>query len=267
MSAKGIRINKSKIVHRYYESSDRTSCGAGGMGDVSHNGGTPTTDAVTCKRCIRCDERDAERAVNEAARIKSEINAQHAEVLAEDVERSHTAHWVADQSGMWRAADGTMLTCDMPVRRGTFGHEGACYDRVAGVQRHALTLSRSARKANRRAAAAKLRRTRPQTHAAGRARRTQRGTARATAKTLLVAVGVPQGIADRYAGSFSRGTKVRTASARVRLGRRNSKRVEVKRYTWDQFVGRLTGYHPGSHLRGDVAAAFSAARDRVLAMA
>lgn len=236
---KGIRINKSKIVHLYWEGADRTDCGAGGMSDISVNGGVPTDDAVTCKRCLKTiaaarevsamveqlaaeveqahaeaieenAARDAARRARETAdaitsyqirraenmdRIREEDHAEalvidaelvralsalagmmdrlHAEALAEDLERSSRPHWVADQSGTWRGKGGEAYTCDLPVKRGAPGHDGLCFDRVAGVQRPAPVLSRRQRRACRRALRATLRRQAPQMRAASRARRTQ----------------------------------------------------------------------------------------------
>lgn len=303
---KGIRINKSKIVHLYCEGADRTDCGAGGMGDALANGGTPTDDAVTCKRCLKTvasqverahaeavgdDEarsiyrasnnvdskavvivaveqarteaieengaRDAARRSRETADAITAYQIKRAENMdrvreedhAEAIEENRGRHGV--HLDMWRGADGRQRTCDVVVPAGSIlrsgRHEGPCFDSLREEWREEPTPSRRQRKAARRDQRATLRRQAPQMRAAARARRTRRGEARATAKALLVAVGVPQDVANRYASSFSRGTQVRTASERIRLGNRNSKRVEVKRYTWPQFVERLTQYRPDNH--------------------
>jgi hypothetical protein len=198
--------------------------------------------------------------------LVGDLEEARTQAVAEDVERSHLAHWVADGSGMWAREDGHMLTCDLPVKRGTFGHEGPCFDRVMGVQRPALTLSRRQRKADRREQRAKLRRQAPQSRAAARTRRAQRGTARATAKTLLVAVGVPQDVAQRYAPAFSRGVEAPTVPTRVRTGEHRSKRVEVKRYDWPLFVETLERFVSSSRRQSfEVMPVFRAARERVLA--
>jgi hypothetical protein len=259
---KGIRINKSKIVHLYHAATDRTDCGAGGMDSVSANGGTATSDAVTCKRCLKALAGQAERDHAEALELDAQLEQEAAEVaqlLAETAAQAETAielardadaHWILGDDALWRAADRVLLHCDVTVSKRHPSHEGPCFDSVASTWRvEPVTAKRSRRqgRAERRSLRAKLRRTAPQTRAAARARRAQRGDARATAKTLLVATGVPQDVAQRYAPAFSRGVEAATVLTRVQTGEHRSKRVEVKRYAWCQFVARLATYRPAAH--------------------
>lgn len=258
----GIRINRSKVVHLYWEGADRTDCGAGGMDSISHSGGVVTDEAITCKRCVKALEKLAARRGAATAEQTALMDELHQEALAIEFERTHTAHWVADGSGIWTGRDGTSLVCDLPVARGTFGHSGPCYDRVSGEWRHALTLSPRQRKAARQAERVKLRRRAPQTHAAAVARRVRRGSARATARTLLVAAGVPQDVASQYASAFSRGTQAPKVSARIRKGDGRTKRDTVKRYTWACFTKRLASYRP---VDAHVAMQFERAASRLCA--
>jgi len=279
---KGIRINKSTVVHRYWVASDRTDCGAGGMGDASVNGGTVTSDAVTCKRCLKALAAQAERDHAEALELDAQLEqaaAEAAQLLAEtaaqadsaiELARDADAHWFLGDDGLWRGADRVLLHCDVTVSKRHPSHEGPCFDSVASTWRVEPVepkCSRRQGRAERRSLRAKLRRTAPQTRAVARARRAQRGDARATAKTLLVATGVPQDVAQRYAPAFSRGVEAPTVPTRVRTGEHRSKRVEVKRYAWCQFVNRLHTFTPmaraGSSRYREAVAAFHAARERV----
>jgi hypothetical protein len=239
-----IRINRSKVVHLYWEGCDRTDCGAGGMSNISQLGGVVTDEPISCKKCVKALEKLAARREAATAEQTALMDELHEEALAIEFERTHTAHWAADSSGIWTGRDGTVLVCDLPVQKGTFGHAGPCYDRVAGEWRHALTLSPSQRKAARRGERAKARRRAPQTRAAATARRVRRGAARATAKALLVASGVPQDVASQYASAFSRGTQAPKVPTRIRKANGRTERDAVKRYTWDQFTERLSAYRP-----------------------
>lgn len=274
---KGIRINKSKIVHLYCAVTDRTDCGAGGMDSVSFNGGVETAEAVTCKRCLKAMAADAELAARVATQMQETVDFAHAEAVEMDELRTMARAYLSTPSGVVL----TEAEIDQAIAK-RYAENEAFFDALAIEYAHAdateenqrrefapvaAPRSRRQRRADRRALRSTLRRQAPQTRAAARTRRARRGTAGATAKTLLVALGVPQDIANCYAPSFSRGTQVRTTPERVRLGEHSSKRVEVKRYTWAEFAGRLAGYHPGAHPRGDVAVAFDAARDRALSMA
>lgn len=247
------KIGKGKAVHMgvFTSNGTWTKCvyNASGSGDIA------AVDApVTCKKCLtrlaaEVREAHADALAIEADRVQmftitdAMVEADHAEALAEEFDRTHRPHWLADASGTW-AADGQAYVCDVAVRVGTFGHAGACYDRVAGVQRHALTLSARRRKSDRRQARATLRDRAPQTAAVARARRVRRGSALGTAKSLLIASGVPQDVAARCAPAFSRGTSARKASQRIRKANGLTKRADVKRYTWTQFVDQLATYRP-----------------------
>jgi hypothetical protein len=271
------KIGKGKAIHAgiINEGNAYTLCRVNHW--CNETGATvPAEGEITCKKCLKelgaeieRDHAEAmeENKVREFAAAAGELKAADLAASALLVQLvSPLAHWVADRSGMWRGEDGSLLTCDLPVRRGTFGHEGPCFDRVAGVQRQALTLSRRQRKTARRAQRAKLRRTAPQTRAAGSARRVRRGAARATVTTLLMATGVPQDVARRYAPAFSRGVQAPTASTRIRIGEHRSKRVEVKRYDWALFVETLERFVTSSRRQSfEVMPVFRAARERVTA--
>lgn len=283
--SKGIRIKKSKVVHLYWEAADRTDCGAGGMGDAIANGGVPTDDAVTCKRCLKALAVEIEQAHAEAlkmnevydsamqnvtdaldrlhaealeinalvdgvaetdrARMAEKIGRAHAEAIEENMER-HGCHLVK-----WFDAEGVRHYCDVRVPLEGIPwrdqqHEGPCYDALTETWREEVKPTAKQRRAARRALRASVRKATPQTRAAARARRAKRGVARATAKTLLVAAGVPQDIAERYAPAFSRGAQADTAPTRIRTGAHRSKRVDVKRYTWQQFRAQLKVYRPAA---------------------
>lgn len=285
--SKGIRIKKSKVVHLYWEAADRTDCGAGGMGDAIANGGVPTDDAVTCKRCLKALAVEIEQAHAEAlkmnevydsamqnvtdaldrlhaealeinalvdgvaetdrARMAEKIGRAHAEAIEENMER-HGCHLVK-----WFDAEGVRHYCDVRVPLEGIPwrdqqHEGPCYDALTETWREEVKPTAKQRRAARRALRASVRKATPQTRAAARARRAKRGAARATAKTLLVASGVPQDVAERYAPAFSRGVQAPTVAVRMPLHGHRSKRVDVKRYTWSQFEGRLRSYRPANHL-------------------
>lgn len=296
---KGIRINKSKIVHLYYPGTDRTDCGAGGMDSVSVNGGIATDDAVTCKRCLKAIAAEVERAHAEALEMDEQrtiarayLSTSSTVVLTwEEIRQANRAREEENESLYdscaartmdgeleppsahllgWCASDGSPRTCDVVVEADGVlldgAHEGPCYDALAEEWREEARPTTRQRKAARRAGRAKLRRTAPETRAAGRARRVRRGTARATAKTLLVAAGVPQDVAQRYAPAFSRGVQAPTVRERIRTGAHRSKRVDVKRYSWAQFAERLEAYRPACVLPFTPdSEAFADARRRVLA--
>lgn len=218
-----------------------------------------TADAITAYQIQRAENMDRIREEDHAEAIEIEMGRLQEQVEAQFDHYPHMAGW--------RAADGKLRTCDVLVHSSKImgennAHQGPCYDAVRQEWREEVKPTRKQRRAARREARATLRKTTPQTRAAARARRAQRGAARAAAKTLLVAAGVPQDVAQRYAPAFSRGVQVPTAPTRVRTGEHKSKRVEVKRYTWEQFTDRLSVYAPGDLL---AAGAFYEARDRVLA--
>lgn len=254
---KGIRINKSKVVHLYWEAFDRTDCGAGGMSDISANGGVPTEDAVTCKRCLK--------AIEVAKARHAQAVAEHEEMVAlvEGVQR------VNAQDAIRRAhAEALEMNAAVDARRAAariWDIDEMIEALQAVVDREPVAPTRKQRRAHRRAQRATLRRMTPQLRAAGCARRAQRGAARATAKTLLVASGVPQDVAKSYAPAFSKGSGAEKVKTRVRKGdTARTKRTEVMRYTWPQFTARLEQYRPADAL-GRAAVEFRAARERVLA--
>lgn len=115
----------------------------------------------------------------------------------------------------------------------------------AAAHVHGLTMSRTQRRAARRAQARQLRATAAQTRALARAARVKRSGIPATARTLLVAAGLPDDIAKRYAGAFSKGVEATLpkVSKRIPTGRR-SKRVQVAVYTHAEFAARLATYRP-----------------------
>lgn len=118
-------------------------------------------------------------------------------------------------------------------------------DTAAAAHVHGLTMSATQRRAARRAQARKLRTTAAQTRALARAVRVKRNGTPATARTLLVAAGLPDDIAKRYAGAFSKGVEATLpkVSKRIPTGRR-SKRVQVAVYTHAEFADRLAVYRP-----------------------
>ena len=66
-----------------------------------------------------------------------------------------------------------------------------------------------------------------------------------TARTHLVAVGINDATAKRYAGAFSRGVQAdATVQATVKLKGRTRKLVPVKLYAADTFAARLSTYRP-----------------------
>jgi hypothetical protein len=66
-----------------------------------------------------------------------------------------------------------------------------------------------------------------------------------TARTHLVAAGINDQTAKRYAGAFSRGTTPTTqAQTDVKLRGRRTKRVAVKLYDRAAFTARLSVYRP-----------------------
>lgn len=119
-------------------------------------------------------------------------------------------------------------------------------DTDAAAHVHGLTMSATQRRAARRAQARKLRVTAAQTRSVARAARVKRNGTPAPARTLLVAAGLSDELAQRYAGAFSRGvaTANPATSKRVRTGAHRSKRVAVKVFTQAEFADRLAIYAP-----------------------
>ena len=97
--------------------------------------------------------------------------------------------------------------------------------------------SRQARRAIRTRAA--------QTRAARRAHRNTATGLPQTARTHLVAAGIDDHTAKRYAGAFSRGTTpTALAHTDVKLRGRRTKRITVKLYDRAAFTARLAVYRP-----------------------
>jgi hypothetical protein len=117
---------------------------------------------------------------------------------------------------------------------------------AAAAHVHGLTMSATQRRAARRAQARKLRATSAQTRAVARAARVKRNGTPAPARTLLVAAGLPDELAKRYASAFSKGVATWNpeTSKRVRTGAHRSKRVAVKVFTPAEFADRLATYAP-----------------------
>lgn len=119
-------------------------------------------------------------------------------------------------------------------------------DTDAAAHVHGLTMSATQRRAARRAQARKLRATTAQTRSVARAARVKRNGTPAPARTLLVAAGLSDDIAKRYAGAFTKGAaepvlpKIRK---RIATGAR-SKVVQVAVYTHAEFAERLATYRP-----------------------
>ena len=277
-------IGKGKAVHALF-TSDRTLCKRNFNVEGAALPVECDADEVTCKKClkeiaalveadhaeaVRMDEErtiaraylstpaDVALTEEEIAQAVSDRHAEteaflddaareqaHAEAIEENAERygAHLVKWIGD--------DGKSRYCDVRVLNAGISwrdqhHEGPCYDALTETWREERKPSARQRRAERRALRASLRKAAPQMRAVARARRAKRGAARATAKTLLVAAGVPQDIAERYAPAFSRGVQAETAPARVRTGAHRSKRVDVKRYTWQQFRAQLRVYRPAA---------------------
>ncbi|MFG2276759.1 hypothetical protein ACGFNY_44250 [Streptomyces chartreusis] len=66
-----------------------------------------------------------------------------------------------------------------------------------------------------------------------------------TARTHLIAAGIDDPTAKRYAGAFSRGTTpTQTSQTEVKLKGRRRKTVPVKLYDTATFTARLAAYRP-----------------------
>ena len=66
-----------------------------------------------------------------------------------------------------------------------------------------------------------------------------------TARTHLLAAGIDDATAKRFAGAFSRGVQAdATSDTTVKLKGRRTKRVTVKLYTATTFAARLAVYRP-----------------------
>lgn len=100
-------------------------------------------------------------------------------------------------------------------------------------------------KASQRQARRTIRTRSAHTRAAARAHRQVATGLPQTARTHLVAAGLDDTTAKRYAGAFSRGvTADRTVQAPVKLKGRTRKLVPVKLYSVSTFAARLSVYRP-----------------------
>ncbi|WP_435601280.1 hypothetical protein [Streptomyces sp. C10-9-1] len=101
------------------------------------------------------------------------------------------------------------------------------------------------RRANQRTLRATLRNRRAATRAASKARRAVATGTPQPARTRLVAAGLDDTTAKRFAGAFSRGlTADDTRETTVKLKGRATKRVAVKLYAAATFAARLATYRP-----------------------
>lgn len=83
------------------------------------------------------------------------------------------------------------------------------------------------------------------TRAAARAHRAVATGLPQTARTHLVAAGLDDHTAKRYAGAFSRGvTADATVETRIKLKGRRTRRVPTKLYDMATFTARLSAYRP-----------------------
>lgn len=100
-------------------------------------------------------------------------------------------------------------------------------------------------KASSRTARQTLRTRSAHTHAAARAHRAVATGLPQTARTHLVAAGLDDQTAKRYAGAFSRGTTpTATTETVVKLRGRRTKTVPTKLYDTATFTARLAVYRP-----------------------
>lgn len=99
--------------------------------------------------------------------------------------------------------------------------------------------------ANARQARRTIRTRTHETRAAHRARKAVATAPLQTARTRLVAAGLTDATAKRYAGAFSRGIQAdATIQAPTKLKGRTRKLVPVKLYAADTFAARLAVYRP-----------------------
>ena len=112
-----------------------------------------------------------------------------------------------------------------------------------------LTSTRKERRAKSRALRARLRDLRKENRAAAKARKNVATGTPQTARTHLVAAGVTDHTAKRFAGAFSRGvTPTTTREARIKLKGRTRKTVAAKLYDAKAFAARLASYRPRNPL-------------------
>lgn len=100
-------------------------------------------------------------------------------------------------------------------------------------------------KASSRTARQTIRTRSAHTRAARRAHRAVATGLPQTARTHLIAAGLDDPTAKRYAGAFSRGTTpTTTGETEVKLRGRRTRRVTVKLYDATTFAARLAIYRP-----------------------
>lgn len=107
------------------------------------------------------------------------------------------------------------------------------------------SITRRERRANRRRLTARLRARAAATRTAQRARRAVATGQPQPARTRLVAAGLDDATAKRYAGAFSRGLVADGArETKIKLKARVYRRVQVKLFTARTFAQRLATYRP-----------------------
>ena len=245
-AGKLVQVGFSGLVH-VASSFDAVLCGQ------ARGGLTNCKGPVTCKRCkARLDreiDQKLEASAPESAELDIQPEAPAAVILLDDGELGSAAahvteHWTM-AGGQWRHRDGARRYCGVRVTLGTGLHAGPCVDMVERQEREPVRVSRKARRAARREQQATLREQAPKMRAVAQLRRARRNGVPQTARTLLVAAGVPDGIARRYAPAFSRTvepTAVRSERIRTCTGR--SRRVDVKLFSVDRFNQRAATYRP-----------------------
>lgn len=94
--------------------------------------------------------------------------------------------------------------------------------------------------------------------AAAKARRLAATSTPQTARVMLVAAGLDDATAKRFAGAFSNGaTPTATGETTVKLRGRVTKRVPVKLYDRSAFTARLATYRPRDKAAADKFAAIA----------
>ncbi len=118
-------------------------------------------------------------------------------------------------------------------------------DRTASAALPTTTPSRTNRRAVRRALAAVLRQRVRDTRTSRRAVKAVATGTPQPARTRLIAAGLDDATAKRFAGAFSKGvTPDDTRDTKIKLKGRVRKTVAVKLYTADTFATRIAVYRP-----------------------
>lgn len=106
-------------------------------------------------------------------------------------------------------------------------------------------MAHAATRAHRRALRATLRRRTAETRATQRALRAVATGTPQPARTQLVAAGLDDATAKRFAGAFSRGLIADDVrETKIKLKARVTRRVQVKLFTARTFAARLATYRP-----------------------